>query len=125
MSGLRLRLGFLLVLLLCCVSASSVVTYGSAAACGLSQIQAFTQFKSEFNSRGCNQTNYFNGVCCDNTTGAVTALQVPSGCLSGTLNPNSSLFRFHHLRYLSVSYNYSTSSSIPSGLGNLVIFPNP
>uniref|UniRef100_A0A0D3C3U1 Disease resistance R13L4/SHOC-2-like LRR domain-containing protein n=1 Tax=Brassica oleracea var. oleracea TaxID=109376 RepID=A0A0D3C3U1_BRAOL len=39
-------------------------------------------------------------------SGAITrqarslSYQLPSGCLSGTLNPNSSLFRFHHLRYL-------------------------
>ncbi|KFK24487.1 hypothetical protein AALP_AAs74314U000100, partial [Arabis alpina] len=119
MSSLRLPLRFLLLLLLCCVSASSIFTNDSVAACRYSQIQALTQFKNEFDSRGCNQTDYFNGVWCDNTTGLVTKLHLPSGCLSGTLNPNSSLFGLHHLRYLSLSYNEFTSSSLPSGFGNL------
>ncbi|KFK25681.1 hypothetical protein AALP_AA8G145500 [Arabis alpina] len=123
MSGLRLPLRFLLLLLLCCVSVSSMFIsknhIDGLVACRPHRIQALTQFKDEFDSRGCNETDYFNGVRCDNMTGVVTKIELPSGCLIGTLNPNSSLFRFHHLRYLNLSYNHFTSSSIPSGFGNL------
>ncbi|CAH2059677.1 unnamed protein product [Thlaspi arvense] len=89
------------------------------AGCHPHHIQALVQFKNEFDSSGCNQTDYFNGVRCDNTTGAVTELQVPSGCLTGTLKPNSSLFDLHHLRHLNLSHNNFTSSSLPSEFSNL------
>ncbi|XP_009141457.2 LOW QUALITY PROTEIN: receptor like protein 23 [Brassica rapa] len=124
MSGSQLLLSFLSALLLLCrVSVSSIFIVENPvvglSACHPHHIQALTRFKNEFDSSVCNQTDYFNGIRCDNKTGEVTKLQLPSGCLSGTLNPNSSLFRFHHLRYLNLSYNNFTSSSFPSGLGNL------
>ncbi|CAA7025116.1 unnamed protein product [Microthlaspi erraticum] len=41
--------------------------------------------------------------------------------------PNSTLFGFHHLRYLNLSHNNFTSSSLPSEFSNLNIleFPTP
>ncbi|KFK23574.1 hypothetical protein AALP_AAs68481U000100, partial [Arabis alpina] len=83
------------------------------------QLHTLKQFKNEFDSRGCNQTDYFSGVRCDNTTGLIMELQIPRGCLSGTLNSNSSLFSLHHLYHLDLSHNDFTSSSLPSALGNL------
>ncbi|XP_010473864.1 PREDICTED: receptor-like protein 12 [Camelina sativa] len=87
--------------------------------CRPDQIQALVRFKNEFESRSCNHTDYFNGVRCDNTTGAVTELQLPSGCLSGLLKPNSSLFELFQLRYLDLSHNNFTSTSLPSEFGIL------
>ncbi|KFK31091.1 hypothetical protein AALP_AA6G066800 [Arabis alpina] len=120
--GSRQPFCFLLVLLLCCVSASSLFhakdPVDGLATCHPSHIQALAQFKSEFDSSSCNQTDYFNGVWCDNTTGVVTKLRLRA-CLSGTLRPNSSLFSFRHLRYLYLSHNDFTSSSLPSGFGSL------
>ncbi|XP_010513095.1 PREDICTED: receptor-like protein 12 [Camelina sativa] len=119
---LHLLLGFLLVNLLCCVSGPSTFTIKNhvvgLVACRPRQIQAFTLFKNEFDTRGCNHSDYSNGVWCDNSTGAVTKLQL-TACLSGTLQPNSSLFRLHQLRSLDLSYNNFTSSSLPSEFGNL------
>ncbi|KAF2604874.1 hypothetical protein F2Q70_00028341 [Brassica cretica] len=73
---------------------------------------------NEFASSHCNLSDPFNGVWCDNSTGAVTKLRL-SDCLSGTLKPNSSLFRLHHLRHLNLSQNNFISSSLPSEFGNL------
>ena len=88
-------------------------------ACRPDQIEALVQFKEEFDSRGCNHNDYVSGVWCNNVTGAVKKLHLPSGCLSGTLKANSSLFRLQHLRYLNLSNNDFTSSPLPSGFGNL------
>ncbi|XP_010418680.1 PREDICTED: LRR receptor-like serine/threonine-protein kinase FLS2 [Camelina sativa] len=126
MSALHLRFLFLSLLLLCCVSPSSFLSIPSRftdpivglAACRPYQIKAFTQFKNEFDTRHCNHSDDFNGVWCDNSTGAVTKLQLRD-CLNGTLKPNSSLFGFHQLRYLDLSQNHFTSASIPSEFGNL------
>ncbi|CAH8261777.1 unnamed protein product [Arabidopsis lyrata] len=116
------RLNFLSLLLLCCVSPSSSFTFNNPVvgqgACGLHQIQAFTQFKNEFDTRACNHSDSLNGVWCDNSTGAITKLRLRA-CLSGTLKSNSSLFQFHQLRYLYLSYNNFTPSSIPSKFGML------
>ncbi|CAN7104156.1 unnamed protein product, partial [Brassica rapa subsp. narinosa] len=87
--------------------------------CFTHHIQALVQFKNEFDSSGCNQTDYFNGVMCDNITGEVTKLQLLSGCFTGVLKTNSSLFGFNHLRYLNLAYNKFTSSSLSSGFGSL------
>ncbi|KAG7642915.1 Leucine-rich repeat [Arabidopsis suecica] len=117
-----LLLHFLLLLLLCFVSPSSFfllkVPVGGLVACRLRQSQAFKQFKDEFDTRHCNHSDDFNGVWCDNSTGAVTVLQLRD-CLSGTLKSNSSLFGFHQLRYLALNRNNFTSASLPSEFGNL------
>uniref|UniRef100_A0A0D3B4J6 Disease resistance R13L4/SHOC-2-like LRR domain-containing protein n=1 Tax=Brassica oleracea var. oleracea TaxID=109376 RepID=A0A0D3B4J6_BRAOL len=123
MSKCSMHLNFLLVLLFCCVSPASfdlllenpVV---GLVACSPGQIQALTQFKNEFDTRGCNHSDNSNGVWCDNSTGGITKLQL-SDCLSGTLKPNSSLFSLHHLRYLNLSENNFSSSSLPSEFRNL------
>ncbi|KAL9292632.1 putative leucine-rich repeat domain superfamily [Arabidopsis thaliana] len=123
MSELLFRLNFLLLLLLSCVSlASSFFSFNDPVvglgACGPHQIQAFTQFKNEFDTHACNHSDSLNGVWCDNSTGAVMKLRLRA-CLSGTLKSNSSLFQFHQLRYLYLSYNNFTPSSIPSEFGML------
>ncbi|CAH2059681.1 unnamed protein product [Thlaspi arvense] len=111
----RLRSRFLFILLL---FASTFLAI-NALACRPDQIQAILQFKNEFESGGCNRSDYLNGVLCDNVTGAVTKLQLPSGCFTGTLKSNSSLFGFNHLLYLNLSHNNFTSSSLPSEFSNL------
>uniref|UniRef100_A0A0D3B4L1 Leucine-rich repeat-containing N-terminal plant-type domain-containing protein n=1 Tax=Brassica oleracea var. oleracea TaxID=109376 RepID=A0A0D3B4L1_BRAOL len=98
---------------------ASHVLMMNALVCRPDQIQALMQFKNEFESNGCNRSDYLNGVRCDNATGAVTKLQLPSGCFTGILKPNSSLFGFNHLRYLNLSHNNFTSSSLPSEFSNL------
>ncbi|KAG7567717.1 Leucine-rich repeat [Arabidopsis thaliana x Arabidopsis arenosa] len=121
-----MRLHFLSLLLLCCVSPSSFVIIrfntnnpvAGLVRCHPHKFQALTQFKNEFDTRRCNHSDYFNGIWCDNSTGAVTKLRLRA-CLSGTLKSNSSLFQFHHLRYLDLSHNNFTSSSLPSEFGNL------
>ncbi|XP_006306085.2 receptor like protein 42 [Capsella rubella] len=62
---------------------------------------------------------YFDGVEFDNDTGVVTSLDLRGACLTGPLKANSSLFRFHHLRYLDLSYNYFYPSLFPSEFGRL------
>ncbi|CAF2095918.1 unnamed protein product, partial [Brassica napus] len=111
-------------LLLCCVFETSFLTIDALlvtgfSACRPDQIEALVQFKEEFDSRGCNHNDYVSGVRCNNVTGAVKKLHLTSGCLSGTLKANSSLFRLQHLRYLNLSNNDFTSSPLPSGFGNL------
>ncbi|KAL1220465.1 Receptor like protein 23 [Cardamine amara subsp. amara] len=127
MSESLMRLHFLSLLLLCCVSPSDFFTInfnfnypivGHVVACPPYQIQAFTQFKNEFDTRHCNHSDDFNGVWCDNSTGAVTKLQLRQ-CINGTLKPNSSLFGFHQLRYVNLKDNNFISSSLPSEFGNL------
>ncbi|CAA0374173.1 unnamed protein product [Arabidopsis thaliana] len=122
MSKALLHLHFLSLFLLCCVCHSSIFTlnfhFTGIVACRPHQIQAFTKFTNEFDTRGCNNSDTFNGVWCDNSTGAVAVLQLRK-CLSGTLKSNSSLFGFHQLRYVDLQNNNLTSSSLPSGFGNL------
>ena len=124
MSESRMRLHFFSLVLLC--SHPSFVatdfyfksrTVGLVA-CRPQQIQALTDFKNEFDTRHCNPSDPFNGVWCDNWTGAMTKLRLRD-CLSGTLNPNSSLFTLNHLRHLELSENNFVSSSLPSEFGNL------
>ncbi|CAN6908847.1 unnamed protein product [Brassica oleracea] len=61
----------------------------------------------------------FDGVVFDNKTGVVTELHLRGACLSGSLNANSSLFRFHYLRYLDLSFNYFDSFSFLPDFGKL------
>ncbi|CDY23737.1 BnaC04g43850D [Brassica napus] len=118
----RLRLHFLSLILLCCVSPSSFYTFKydrrSYVACHPNQTQALTDFMNEFDSSHCNLSDPYNGVWCDKWTGALTMLRLQA-CLSGTLKPNSSLFRLHHLRHLVLYQNNFISSSLPSEFGNL------
>ena len=122
MSESRLHLHFLSLLLLCCVSPSYFSTTNpddnSYVACGPHQTQSLTKFMNEFDSSHCNLSDPFNGVWCDNSTGAVTMIRLQD-CLSGTLKPNSILFRLHHLCYLDLNHNNFTSSSLPSEFGSL------
>ncbi|CAN6843082.1 unnamed protein product [Brassica oleracea] len=122
MSESRLHLHFLSLLLLCCVSPSYFSTTNpddnSYVACGPHQTQSLTKFMKEFDSSHCNLSDPFNGVWCDNSTGAVTMIRLQD-CLSGILKPNSSLFKLHHLRYLDLNHNNFTSSSLPSEFGSL------
>ncbi|XP_019100789.1 PREDICTED: receptor like protein 30-like [Camelina sativa] len=108
-----------LLLHYCIIFASSFFLMINALTCRQDQIQALMEFKNEFESDGCNSSAYLNGVQCDNATGAVTKLQLPSSCFTGTLKPNSSLFGLHQLRYLNLSHNNFTSSSLPSEFSNL------
>ncbi|EOA30037.1 hypothetical protein CARUB_v10013140mg [Capsella rubella] len=122
MSQSLMRLNFLLLLLLSCVSPSIFFTVKNhvvgLVACGPHQIQAFTQFKNEFDTHACNHSESLNGVWCDNSTGAVTKIRLRA-CLSGTLKPNSSLFQFHQLCSLDLSHNNFILSSLPSEFGML------
>lgn len=124
-----LRLRFLSLLLICCCAsrASSATIDGlyyqddvvvGLVACLPPQIEAFKQFTNEFDTRSCNHSDYSNGVWCDNSTNAVTKIQL-TGCISGSLKPNSSLFGFHQLRHLDLSSNNFITSTLPSKLGNL------
>ncbi|WZZ49700.1 hypothetical protein YC2023_049807 [Brassica napus] len=115
-----LRLHFLSLLLLCScafLSSSSTIDVDDVVvglvACRSRQFEAFTQFTNEFDTRWCNHSDYSNGVWCDNSTGAVTKIQL-TACLSGTLKPNSSLFGYHQLRHLDLSNNNFISSTLPS-----------
>uniref|UniRef100_A0A1J3CDT5 Receptor-like protein 12 n=1 Tax=Noccaea caerulescens TaxID=107243 RepID=A0A1J3CDT5_NOCCA len=119
MSESLLHLHFLSLLLLCCVSPSSFFLVDDLVDCRPDQIQALTQFKNEFDTRHCNRRDPANElVKCDNSTGAITKLSL-TACLSGTLKPNSSLFKLHHLRFLDLSENKFISSSLADEFGNL------
>ncbi|KAG2308868.1 hypothetical protein Bca52824_028616 [Brassica carinata] len=122
MSESRLHFHFLSLILLCCVSPSSFYTFTydstSYVACHPNQTQALTEFMNEFDSSQCYLSDPSNGVWCDKSTGAVTMLRLQA-CLSGTLKPNSSLFRLHHLRHLVLYQNNFLSSSLPLEFGNL------
>ena len=103
------------------------------------QVEILLAFKNEFPSRNCDpiwntpdvvfrspnigswtkEAVSFDGVVFDNATGAVTELNLGGACISGTIQANSSLFRFQHLRYLRLFINHFDSSPFPSGFGRL------
>ncbi|KAL0865515.1 hypothetical protein Bca101_044633 [Brassica carinata] len=85
-------------------------------------------FKKEFPSPTCSHTvlsswtrntHSFDGVVFDNETGVVTELHLSEACLEGTIKNNSNLFKFHHLRYLDLSYNHFENYSFPFEFGIL------
>nr|VDD29495.1 unnamed protein product [Brassica oleracea] len=88
----------------------------------------FPNFKCDFKKLPCSKqmtkswTNKgamsFDGVVFDSETGVVTELNLGGACLSGTLSANSSLFRFHHLRYLDLLTTTLTPSHSSSNLAN-------
>ncbi|XP_017609699.2 receptor-like protein 7 [Gossypium arboreum] len=62
---------------------------------------------------------YWDGIECDHNTSHVTALDLSSSCLYGSINSTSSLFHLLHLRKLNLADNDFNSSQLPSRLGNL------
>ncbi|CAF2288342.1 unnamed protein product, partial [Brassica napus] len=120
----RLRLHFLSLILLCCVSPStSFYTFTYDVACHPNQTQALTEFMNEFDSNHCNLSDPFNGL-----TGSfplvriltkLSFLDLSNNHFSGSLNPKStSLFELHHLSYLDLGDN-NFNTSLPSEFGNL------
>ncbi|KAK8712697.1 hypothetical protein V6N13_147927 [Hibiscus sabdariffa] len=61
----------------------------------------------------------WDGVECDQMTGVVIGLDLSAGCLSGSINSSSTLFRLLHLQKLNLAFNDFNHSLIPSALGNL------
>ncbi|XP_038887943.1 receptor-like protein 50 [Benincasa hispida] len=59
------------------------------------------------------------GVECSNQTGNVVGINLAGGCLYGSIDSNSSLFRLVHLQTLVLSDNNFSFSQIPSGIGQL------
>ncbi|GKD22492.1 leucine-rich repeat-containing protein, partial [Tanacetum coccineum] len=56
----------------------------------------------------------WNGVTCDRSTGDVIGIDLSCGMLSGTIQPNSSLFNLPHLQTLNLAFNDFHASEIPS-----------
>ncbi|KAL3738586.1 hypothetical protein ACJRO7_020027 [Eucalyptus globulus] len=61
----------------------------------------------------------WDGVECDEVTGRVITLNLSSSCLSGTMSPNTTLFRLVHMESLNLAFNSFNFSSIPYGFSNL------
>ncbi|KAF8028445.1 hypothetical protein BT93_E1146 [Corymbia citriodora subsp. variegata] len=61
----------------------------------------------------------WDGVECAEVTGRVIALDLSNSCLSGTMNPNTTLFRLIHLESLNLAFNSFDFSPIPYGFNNL------
>ncbi|KAI6698734.1 hypothetical protein NL676_018853 [Syzygium grande] len=61
----------------------------------------------------------WDGIECDEGTGRVIALNLSSSCLSGTMSPNTTLFRLIHVESLNLAYNSFSFSPIPYGFSNL------
>ncbi|KAL1220470.1 Receptor-like protein 40 [Cardamine amara subsp. amara] len=124
MSETHLSLYFFSLILLCCVSPSSLFTFKNPVvdlvACRPHQIRAFTQFKNEFDTRHCNHRDDRNGVWCNNFTGAVTKLRLRD-CISGTLKPKVASSGF----ISSVDFiSYTTTSHPLHSLRSLAISTN-
>ncbi|XP_030959377.1 receptor-like protein 35 [Quercus lobata] len=62
----------------------------------------------------------WDGVTCDTQNGEVIGLDLSNSWLYGSLNSNSTLFSFRHLRKLKLALNNFTFSTIPSEFGQLV-----
>ncbi|KAF8108769.1 hypothetical protein N665_0104s0084 [Sinapis alba] len=92
MSNSRLCLFSLMSILSLLITTSTNLV--AAQRCRPDQTETLKRFKNEFAfSSSCTDDAYFlRGVACDNVTGVVTVLKLPSGCLRGTLRDNSSLF---------------------------------
>ncbi|CAN7018990.1 unnamed protein product [Brassica oleracea var. botrytis] len=121
MSNSRLCLLSLVSILSLLITTTTNLVAAQRQRCRPDQTETLKRFKNEFAfSSSCSDDAYFlRGVTCDNVTGAVTILKLPSGCLRGTLRDNSSLFELSHLRYLNLSFNNFASSSLPSAFGQL------
>ncbi|KAM1016134.1 hypothetical protein ACFX13_046608 [Malus domestica] len=67
-----------------------------------------------------NQSNccLWDGVKCHAESGRVIGLDLKSGCLYGSINSNSTLFRLVHLQMLDLSDNNFNYSEVPSRLGH-------
>ncbi|XP_052886911.1 receptor-like protein 6 isoform X1 [Gossypium arboreum] len=61
----------------------------------------------------------WEGVTCNKVTGQVISLDLSCSMLTGSLSPNTSLFRLQGLKRLDLSFN-NFSGSIPSGFSQLV-----
>ncbi|KAF8018700.1 hypothetical protein BT93_H3562 [Corymbia citriodora subsp. variegata] len=61
----------------------------------------------------------WDGVECAEVTGRVIALDLSNSCLSGTMSPNTTLFRLVHLESLNLAFNSFNFSPIPYGFSNL------
>ncbi|MBA0733622.1 hypothetical protein Gogos_017615, partial [Gossypium gossypioides] len=62
----------------------------------------------------------WEGVTCDKVTGQVISLDLSCSMLTGSLYPNTSLFRLQGLKRLDLSFNNFSGTSIPSGFSQLV-----
>ncbi|KAJ4837279.1 hypothetical protein Tsubulata_017337, partial [Turnera subulata] len=61
----------------------------------------------------------WDGVECDNITAHITALDLSSSCLSGSIHSDSTLFQLVRLQYLDLADNDFQGSPIPFGLVHL------
>ncbi|KAF8028418.1 hypothetical protein BT93_E1124 [Corymbia citriodora subsp. variegata] len=61
----------------------------------------------------------WGGVKCNEANGRVIALDLSSSCLSGTMSPNTTLFRLIYLESLNLAFNSFDNSPIPYGFSNL------
>ncbi|KAK8474021.1 hypothetical protein V6N13_088324 [Hibiscus sabdariffa] len=73
---------------------------------------------ASWGSRGADCCSW-DGIECDQMTGVVIGLDLSAGCLSGSINSSSNLFRLLHLQKLNLAFNDFNHSVIPSALGNL------
>ncbi|XP_006414117.2 receptor like protein 30 [Eutrema salsugineum] len=98
--------------------------------CRHDQRDALLDFKHEFPVNESNSSPYLSswnktsdccfwrGVTCDAKSGEVISLDLSFSPFNNSLNPNSGLFKLHHLRNLTLANCY-LYGEIPSSLGNL------